>query len=263
MFPRRWWRLIVPTRTAGATLLVLTCVIGNAWADGPPFDRPGIAFSTGTLPARSVAWEQGLPDFERSSDRRITSTLYTFDSRLRVGVTDSFEVQFGAALFNELELREAGDTDHANGRSDASFAVKAALPSSHPDFSWAMLAGVTDSSGANYFTNGTTSYDFGVALGYALGDNVSTEVYVNVEHLDGSNSLTISPNLNFAISESISAFVEAGAVHSGSGLDEAVAGGGFTMLITPTVQLDLSADFGLTSKSPDVLAGFGVSVFFR
>jgi hypothetical protein len=243
-------------------LVVLACATGSAWADGAPFDRPGIAFSTGTLPAHSVVWEQGLPDFERSSYRGGSSTLYTFDSRLRIGITDSFEVQLGTAPFNQLETREAGNTENADGRSDASFAVKAALPSSHEDFSWAMLAGVTDSSGANNFTNGTTSYDLGVALGYSLGDDISAEVYVNVEHMDGSNSVTFSPNLNFALSDSISAFVEAGAVHSGSGLDEAVVGGGFTMLVTPTVQLDLSVDFGLTSKSPDVLAGFGVSVFF-
>ena len=237
-------------------------MIGSARADSPPFDRPGIAFSTGTLPAHGVVWEQGLPDFERSSDRGVTSTLYTFDSRLRVGITDSFEVQLGTAPFNQLELREAGNTDNADGRSDASFAIKAALPSSD-QFSWAVLAGVTDSSGADNFTNGATAYDVGVALGYALSDDVSTEIYVNVERIDGSGSVDVSPNLNIAISQSITAFVEAGAVYSGHGLDQAVAGGGFTMLVTPTVQLDLSADFGLTSKSPDVLAGFGVSVLFR
>lgn len=259
---RSRWQAIVPMRTTRAAPAVLACAIGSACADGAPFDRPGIAFSTGTLPAHSVVWEQGLPDFERSSYRGVTSTLYTFDSRLRIGITDSFEVQFGTAPFNQLELREAGNTDNADGRSDASFAVKAALPSSHEEFSWAMLAGVTDSSGANNFTNGTTSYDLGVALGYSLADDISAEVYVNVEHMDGSNSVTFSPNLTFALSDSTSAFVEAGVVQSGSGLDQAVVGGGFTMLVTPTVQLDLSADFGLTSKSPDVLAGFGVSVFF-
>jgi hypothetical protein len=121
--------LIVPARTTGATLVILACMIGSARADSPPFDRPGIAFSTGTLPVHSVVWEQGLPDFERSSDRGVTSTLYTFDSRLRVGITDAFEVQVGTAPFNQLELREAGNTDNADGRSDASFAVKAALPS--------------------------------------------------------------------------------------------------------------------------------------
>jgi hypothetical protein len=122
---------------------------------------------------------------------------------------------------------------------------------------------VTDSSGADNFTNGATAYDVGVALGYALSDDVSTEIYVNVERIDGSGSVDVSPNLNIAISQSITAFLEAGAAYSGHGLDQAVAGGGFTLLVTPTVQLDLSADFGLTSKSPDVLAGFGVSVLFR
>ena len=162
-----------------------------------------------------------------------------------------------------METRAAGDTDRADGSSDVSFAVKAALPSSRQDFSWATLVAVTDSSGANNFTNGATTYDLGVALGFALSDIVSTELYANAEHIDGSNSVDVSPNLNIAISQTVTAFVEAGATYSGHGLDESVAGGGFTMMVTPSVQLDLSADFGLTSRSPDVLAGFGVSVFFQ
>ena len=244
-------------------MLILGCSIGSAWADAPAFDRPGIAFSTGTLPARSVAWEQGLPDFEHDSDRGVSSTLYTLDSRLRVGISDSIEVQLGASLFNEMQIHAAGNTDRADGRSDLSFAVKVALPSSSEGFSWATLAAVTDSSGANNFTNGAATYDLGVALGFAISDNVSTELYVNAERSDGDNSVDVSPNLNIAISQTVSAFVEAGATYSGHGLDQAVAGGGFTMMVTPAVQLDLSADFGLTSRSPDVLAGFGVSIFFQ
>jgi hypothetical protein len=245
------------------TLLILACPIGSAWADAPPFDRPGIAFSTGTLPAHSVAWEQGLPDFEHDSDRGVTSTLYMLDSRLRVGISDSIEVQVAASLINELETRAAGRTDRADGRSDVSFAVKAALPSPREDFTWATLAAVTDTSGANQFTNGATTYDLGVAMGFALSDSVSSELYMNAERSDGSNSVGVSPNLSVAISQSVTGFIEAGATYSGHGLDQAVAGGGFTMMVTPTVQLDVSADFGLTSKSPDVLAGFGVSVFFQ
>jgi hypothetical protein len=86
---------------------------------------------------------------------------------------------------------------------------------------------------------------------------------MNAEHTDGSNAFDVSPNLNFAISRTIAAFVEAAASYSGHGLDQALVGGGFTMMVTGAVQLDLSADFGLTSSSPDVLAGFGISVFFE
>ena len=259
----RFGRRVLRPRSVRRILPILVCSIGSAWADAPPFDRPGIAFSTGTLPARTVAWEQGLPDFEHDSDRGVSSTLYTLDSRLRVGISDSIEVQVAAALFNEMQTHAAGTTDRADGRSDVGFAVKAALPSSRQDFTWATLAAVTDTSGANEFTNGATIYDLGVALGFAPSENVSTELYVNVERSDGSNSVDVSPNLGVALSQSVTAFVEAGATYSGHGLDQAVTGGGFTMMVTPAVQLDLSVDFGLTSKSPDVLAGFGVSMFFR
>ena len=41
-----------------------------------------------------------------------------------------------------------------------------------------------------------------------------------------------------------------------------VAGGGVTWMVAPTVQLDLSANVGLTTDSTDLQAGFGISMFF-
>jgi hypothetical protein len=250
-------------RAAAVIVLLSPRWIGPALADTPAFDRPGIAFSTGTVPARSVAWEQGIPDFAHSSDKGVSSTLYTFDTTLRVGVTDAVEMQLSSSLINRMKTHSAGNTDRADGRGDITFAIKGALPSSRADFSWATLAAVTDASGSDGVTNGGTTYDFGLALGYSLGDRAAAELYVNAERADGSNSFDVSPNLNFAISRTVAAFIEAGAVYSGHGLDQGLAGGGFTMMVTPTMQLDLSADFGLTSRSPDVLAGFGISVFFE
>jgi hypothetical protein len=244
-------------------LLSLLCwPVSDACGDAPPFDRPGIAFSTGTLPAGTFAWEQGAPDFEHSSHDGVDTTLYSADSRLRVGLTDSVEVQAAAALFNEMRTHTSGNTENADGRGDTSLAVKVALPA-HQRFSWAALGAVTFSDGANQFTNGSTAYDLGIAVGYAFNDDAAGELYVNVNHLDGDTSFDVSPNLNFTISQSLAGFVEMGATYNNHGLDEAVAGGGFTLMVTPVVQLDLSADFGLTNKSPDVLAGFGLSVFFR
>ncbi len=101
-----------------------------------------------------------------------------------------------------------------------------------------------------------------MALGYSLSEHVAAEFYANAERADGANRYDISPNLNVSISSTIAAFIEAAAAYSGHGLDQALAGGGFTLMLTPSVQLDLSADFGLTSRSPNVLAGFGISVFF-
>jgi hypothetical protein len=241
---------------------IVGCSMSDACADAPPFDRPGIAFSTGTFPAGTFAWEQGFPDFASSSQDGVDMRVYSADSRLRVGLTDSVEVQIASALFNRMKTHESGNTDTSDGRGDTSFALKVALPS-RQQFSWAALGAVTVSDGADQFTNGGTAYDFGVAFGYAMSDAASGEVYVNVNRLDGSTSYDISPNCNFALSQSVNGFVEMGATYTNHGLDQAVAGGGFTWMVTPSVQLDLSADFGLTNKSPDVLAGFGISVFFN
>jgi hypothetical protein len=232
-------------------------------ADTPAFDRPGIAFSTSTLPAGSFALEQGIPDLQRSSRNEDDATIYSVDARLRAGITDSVEVQAATSLFNESKSHESGRTETADGQGDASFAVKVALPSSQQRFSWAALGAVTLANGANRFTNGSTAYDLGMTLGYQIDEDVAAALYVNVNRLDGSTSFDVSPNLNFTVSQSFAAFVEAGATYADRGPDTAVAGGGFTLMVTPVVQLDLSADFGLTSDSPKIQAGFGVSVFFK
>jgi len=249
-------------RTLVTLLSLLCCSVGDACADTPAFDRPGIAFSTGTLPAETLAWEQGAPDFEHSSYHGVDTTWYSADSRLRVGITDSVEVQVAAALFNEMQTHASGNTDTADGRGDTSLAVKVALPA-HRHFSWAALGAVTFSDGASQFTNGSTAYDLGIALGYTFDDDVAGELYVNANLQDGDTSFDVSPNLNFTITQSLAGFVEMGATYGNHGLDEAVAGGGFTLMVTPVLQLDLSADFGLTNRSPDVVGGFGVSVFFK
>ncbi len=159
-------------------------------------------------------------------------------------MTDTVEVQI-ATSWNEAETHAHGNTERSDGRGDLSFAIKAALPSSHPDFSWATLAAVTDANGARAFRTEGTTYDLGVALGYSLSEHVAAEFYANAERADGTSRFDVSPNLNFSISSTIAAFIEAAAAYSGHGLDQALAGGGFTLMLTPSVQLDLSADFGL------------------
>ena len=229
----------------------------------PAFDRPGIAFSTSTLPAGTFALEQGIPDMQTSSRDEDSATIYSADVRFRAAITDSVEVQAATSLFNTWRSHESGRTETADGHGDLSLALKVALPASRESLSWATLVAVTVANGANRFTNGDTAYDAGIALGDQLSDDVVAEMYVHANRLDGSTSVDVSPNLNVTLTQSLGAFVEAGATFPEHGPNRAVAGGGFTLFVTPAVQLDLSADFGLTSDSPRVLAGFGVSVFFK
>jgi hypothetical protein len=232
-----------------------------AYADAPPFDRPGIAFSTDTIAAGRFIVEQGAPDVVRSARSDDAETTYALGTRLRTGLTDSIEAQIAVTAFARLEGERAGRSYSADGHGDSSFALKAALPGSGSRVSWAALAAVTLANGSERFTNDDAAYDLGTTVGYAFDDDVDAYVFVDVERSGGRTSLQISPSIDFQLSPSLGAFVEAGATLA-SDTDTLVAGGGVMWLVTRSIQLDVSADFGLTDDSPTLQAGFGISVFF-
>lgn len=249
------------TPLIGAVVLLASPAI--ALAETPAFDRPGIAFSTTTLPAASVAWEQGLPDFEHVSGGGDRATLYSANTTVRIGLGERVELQLGSALYNQLDLRSGGVSTRERGFGDSSVAVKAVLPALPNGISWAVLGAVSFPSGERPFRADEPQYDLGTTLSVDLNDRVSAAVYVNATHDDGDLNWTLSPTLGFALNDTVGLFIEAGAFLNDSGPDSYVAGGGATWMLTPILQLDASANFGLNDDSPDVSGGIGFSVFFK
>jgi len=182
---------------------------------------------------------------------------------VRIGLFDGAELQLATALFNQLEIKTAGSSQTFRGAGDTRLGLKVALPSSSDKFSWATLGSVTLNTGSEEFSNNAKQYDLGVSLALDLAPDVTGGFYVNATHLDGENSIAISPSLSFGLSETVGTYVEAGYFSNAGEPNSSVAGGGLTWMVTPTVQLDASADFGLNSDSPDVTGGFGVSIYFE
>lgn len=230
-------------------------------AETPAFDHPGISFSTTTLPPGSVAWEQGLPDFQRNRSDGLRTTGYSANTNLRLGLTDRVELQVANATFNYLEVRGHGMRDSAHGAGDLGLAVKAALPAADGSFSWAAMAGVGLDTGSRAFTAGTREYTLGVTLAYDLSATTDTALLLQATERDGLRAYLWSPSVGFALDERWNAYLEAG-FGTGNGPDTRVAGGGMTWMATPTVQLDASLDFGLNENAPDVQGGVGVSLYF-
>ena len=249
------------------TLLTLTTISLSyalpAAADTPAFDRPGIAFATDIVPRGAISLEQGLPDFTRNSDAGIKTALYSAGTNVRIGLFDGVELQLATALFNQLEVKAAGSSYTEHGAGDSRLGFKVALPSSSESFSWATLGSVTFDTGSAAFSNNAKQYDLGVALALELPNDFTAGFYVNASNSEGENTVAISPSLSFALSETVGAYVEAGYFSNANEPNSSVAGGGLTWMVTPTVQLDASADFGLNSDSPDVTGGFGVSIYFE
>jgi len=252
------------SRQNSCLALAALLTAGCAQADTPAFDRPGIAFSTTTLPRGGVSWEQGLPDFQRD-DGGVRSTQYSAATNLRIGLADGVEIQLSGSPFNTTRTRGA-PSEH--GAGDSGVALKLALPSQAGKFSWALLAGATFGTGARGFTarsitdNGT-QYSVATTLGYDVSDAVSSALYFAVNRLDGETTYAWSPSLGFAIDARFGAFVEAGFEHPEGGPSTRVAGGGFTWMAAPRLQLDLSMDFGLNDAAPDVQGGVGFSLYFE
>lgn len=246
----------------GTIAAAFSLAAASALADTPAFDRPGIAFSTSTLPPGAVSWEQGLPDFQRDDDSGIRTRQYSEDTNVRVGLADGVEVQLTAAPFNHLDTRDHGMHTSANGAGDLGVALKLALPSGGEKFSWAVLAGATFDTGSRDFTNGTTAYSLATTLGYDMSDVVSGALYFGVSRSGGADTWAWSPSLSFAINDRFGAFVEAGFEKAEHAPSTRVAGGGVTWMATPRLQLDLSMDFGLNDAAPDVQGGVGFALYF-
>ena len=234
-----------------------------AAADTPAFDRPGIAFATDIVPRAAFSFEQGLPDFTRSTEDGIESSLYLAGTNIRVGLFDGVELQLATALFNQLELKTAGGSQNERGAGDTRVGLKVALPTSSETFSWATLGSVTFDTGDAAFSNNAQQVDLGIALALDLANDYTAGFYVNATNLAGENSIAISPSLSFALTDTLGAYVEAGFFSNASSANSSVAGAGLTWMATPTVQLDASANFGLNSNSPDIAGGFGVSIYFQ
>ncbi|WP_323844725.1 transporter [Microbulbifer magnicolonia] len=231
-------------------------------AETPPFDRPGTGFSPVTLPARTFAWEQGLPDMVRQKSGGVTQILYSADALMRAGLSDKLELQLSHAPYNYLRTGGRGPAREVEGASGTGISLKVALPAPNETLSWALLGGSTLDTGDAPFSPEDTIYSLGSSLQWQLRNDRSLSLYVNVDRIGGESAITISPSYSLAINACSGAYLEL-AVTRFERRDRALAGGGLTWMVVDNVQLDLYANFGLNSAANDLQAGFGFSVFIE
>lgn len=233
----------------------------SALADTPAFDRPGIAFSTTTVPRGSLAIELGVPDFLHESSGGSRSTTYRLDTNFRTGLGRAVELQLAAPVYNYDHTDDGQRSDWATGFGDTTLSLKATLPSRSPEFSWAMLASATFASGAKAFSDGTTLYQLATSMQQPLNGTYAAGLYVQLNDQAGSSGYTLSPSIGFIASPTLSGYFEAAFSHASHSPDTSIAGAGLAWMVTPIVQLDLSFDVGLTRDSPKLQGGFGVSMY--
>ena len=247
------------SRLVACGLLLVASFGVCAADDAPAFDRPGISFSTQTLPRGGFAWEQGLPDASYDESGGVRTTTWVADTNLRLGLSDSLEVQLGADSYGGMRQRGRGIRSDERGGGDGRIGLKWVPATGNKTFSWGMLATATLPFGEAPLGDGGHDFDLGAAASWTLPRDASVSLYLDRSWAEGGGWL-FSPNYGFALSDTVGAYVEAG---FGSGTQrQRVAGGGVTWMATPRVQLDASFLRGLDASSPDWQAGIGLSVYF-
>lgn len=222
------------------------------------FDRPGMGFSTSTLPRGGVAWEQGFPDLEISHDGNMQSRLLMADTLLRVGLTDTLELQVGTDGYGWLSADNGVHALHAQGMGNTNLGLKQALPAPRDEVSLALLAGVTLPTGHSPIGGGNRAYTLGISAEWDLGQDRSLGLYID-RGFAGDRGWLLAPSYGFALCEHWAGYVEAGV---GTGDREGrMLGVGATWQPRPRVQFDLSVLHG-QSGAPDWQGGLGVSVYF-
>lgn len=241
---------------------VLALVGGQVQAeDAPEFDRPGIGFATSTLGKGVFVWEQGLPDASRDHRDGLTTTTWTADTLLRVGLADTLELQLGANSWSGLRVRGVAVRVQESGGGDGNVALKWAPKLADERLSLAFKAGASLPWGRAPMGDAGHNYDLGMTVALALPRDGSVALYVDRQWGDGGSGWLFSPSYGFALRPQLSAYLEAG---YGTGAQYMrAAGAGVTWMVSPRVQLDASFLRGLDADTSDWQGGVGVSMYFN
>jgi hypothetical protein len=233
-----------------------------AHADNPSYNRPGLAFSPNVLDAGDVTFEQGLPDWTRGRDSGTTSSLYTADSLLRVGLGHQLELALGDSLYNYQHITDAGGSSSSEGRGDSSVLLKLALPSPWKPLTWGLQGGVEFTDGARDFRNDRNQYQLGVAANWQLNQKNTLGAYLNDLRMGGRDSDTFALSESHALNDQLAIYAEVAIEHDPDNGNGTLGGGGVIWQVTHNVQLDASFRHRLSGYANDWEGGLGASVYF-
>lgn len=243
----------------GMAMALLACADAQA-AQAPAYDRPGIGFSASTVGKGVLAWEQGLPDGSRDRSGGVTTTAWTADTLLRLGLARTVELQLGADTWSGQRIRGAGLRERAEGGGDGSVALKWAPALASDTLTVAFRLGTTLPWGRAPLGGDGHVRDAGVTVAWALPADTSLALYADRQWGAEGSGWLFSPSYGFPLGEDVAAYVEAG--YGEDAQHMRAAGAGLAWMATPWLQLDVSFLRGLDAATADWQGGVGLALYF-
>lgn len=256
-------------RPAGARVVCIA-MLALGWlgaaplarADNPGYDRPGIGFTPTVLGAGQVTLEQGLPDWSRDRRNGVSTSQYSADSLLRVGLGGPLELQLGGSLYNQLLVTGTRGRHAGHGQGDSSIGLKLALPSTQPSFSWGVLGSVEFTDGARDFRNDRRQYLLAAQFNFQVDARNALGAYLQDVRAGGSDSTELAFSDNLSLTPTLVGYAEVAQLRVARRGAGSLAGAGLAWLVTPRVQLDAGFDHRLGGVAPQWQANLGASIYF-
>ena len=256
-------------RTIWILVLVTLSVVVNA-QDGVPeliTDRPDQTESSSVVPLNSLQIETGfVRENNKTDDVRLISFAYN-TTLLRFGLFNNFELRLGIDYLGEDVLaNDTGVSDIYSGFGPlyTGFKVKIAEEDGwRPEV--AFLGGLALPFTANKdFKTDYSALSSRFSFGHSFSERISLGYNVGVEW-DGETPVPgyiYSAALGVGLTEKLGVFLEGFGLIPEEGGVEHLCDAGFTFLVLPNFQLDVSGGLGINENAIDNFFSFGFSYRF-
>lgn len=227
-------------------------------------DRPDQTESAATVPKHFLQIETGfILENDENEISRNKSFAYS-TTLLRYGLWDNFELRLGAAYLGDNVTKKNSDfSQNIAGFSPlhVGFKVKVAEEKGlRPDIAFLGGLELPFTAGSDYkpsYTAATMRFAFSHTLSdrFSLGYNLGAE-------WDGETAVPgyfYSVALGIGLIENLGMFVESFGAIQEAGTAQHQLDVGFTYLLTPNFQVDISGGIGLNDAAPDNFISFGLS----
>jgi hypothetical protein len=247
-------------------ILLVFPLIANAQDATPELitDRPDQTESSVIVPRKFLQIETGFIMEVYNTDLATEKSFSYNTTLLRYGLFQNFELRLGIDYLGEKEdFNDGENTNSISGFSPlyAGFKIKIIEEDGWKP-AMALVGGlILPCTAREDFMPENTGADFRIAFSHTLSERFSLGYNLGAEW-DGDTAIPsyfYSVSLGVGIIDKLGAFVESYGLVPESGAAEHLLDAGFTYLVCPNFQLDVSAGLGL-QNSIDNFISFGLTL---
>ena len=245
---------------------IVLAIIVHAQEDVPELitDRPDQTESSVTVPLKALQIETGFMLANEQTDLLDLSSITYNTTLLRYGLLDNFELRLGLEYLEEkIEFNDTDESTTVNGLSPLYTGFKVQVAGENgwlPEVAFLggmILPFTADKAFKPEYAGGNMRLAFAHTLSdrFSLGYNLGAEWSGDTAIPEYFYSLA----LGIGLTDALGMFVESYGTVPEQGADAHLLDAGFTYLVLPNFQLDISGGLGLNDAAIDNFVSFGLT----